>query len=162
MSDHIDPVDRALQSLGGRHWTDAAGNSELEQRLMQSYGTQSTTSFFARHRVLIPAVAVLAMAAAGFAAVGGVGLIKSWFATVTVNGKVVHTGEIVPDENGQATITLPEGSLPKDGEKQVSVTLDGNAVAGSGAMTVTVTGSESGVVVQTQSQPDPAAENKKE
>jgi hypothetical protein len=162
MSDHIDPVDRALQSLGGRQWPNAAGNSELEQRLMQSYGTQSTTSFFARHRVLIPTVAILAMAVAGFAAVGGVGMIKSWFATVTVNGKVVHTGEIVPDENGQATITLPESSLPPGEQKQVSVTLDGNATEGSGTTTVTVTGSESGVVVQTQSQPDPAAENKKE
>lgn len=162
MSDRIDPVDRALQSLGGRHWPNAAGNSELEQRLMQSYGTQSTASFFARHRVLIPTVAILAMAAAGFAAVGGVGLIKSWFATVTVNGKVVHTGEIVPDENGRATITLPEGSLPPGEEKQVSVTLQRDAAAEPGMVTVTVTGSEDGLVVQTESQPDPSKEDTKE
>ncbi len=159
MSD-IDPVDRALQSLGGRQWSPDAGRTALEHRLMESFATQQQQSFFARHRVLIPTVAILAMAVASFAAMGGIGLIQSWFATVTVNGKVVHTGEIVPDENGQATITLPEGSLPT-GEKQVSVTLDGNNAGGSGAVTVTVTGEAGGINVQTQNQSSAGAEKKK-
>lgn len=157
MSDRIDPVDRALQSLGGRHWPNAAGNSGLEQRLMQSYGTQSKASFFARHRVLIPTVAILAMAVAGFAAVGGVSLVRSWFVTVSVNGQVVHTGEIVPDENGQATITLPPGSLPEDMTKEVNVSLEGVATGGSGTATITVIGGGDGLIMQTESQPDPNA-----
>ena len=126
---------------------------------MRSIETRTSTTFFARHRILVPAVAILAVATAGFAAVGGVGLIRSWFMTVEVNGKVVHTGEIQTDENGRATITLPEGSLPKDGEKQISVTLEGSPGEGSGATTVTVTEAGGEVKMQTASQPDPNVEN---
>lgn len=159
MSDHSDPVDRALQSLGGRQWTGNAVNPELEQRLMQSFGTRPATSLLARHRVLIPVVAILAVATAGFAAVGGMELIKSWFMTVAVNGNVVHTGEIVTDENGQATITLPDGALRKDGENQVSVTLEGNADDEPGLKTITMTSEGSELIVQVGSQPDPNAES---
>ncbi len=161
MSDRPDPVERALQSLGGRQWPHDAGHAELEQNLMQSFETQTHRSFFARHRVVIPIVAILVMAIGGFAMAGGVRLIQSWLATVAVNGQVVHTGEVVPDENGQATITLPEGSL-RDGENQVSVTLDGQTPAGSETVTVTVTGEKNGVVISTQPQSDTGAKQKKE
>jgi hypothetical protein len=159
MSQPSDPVDRALQSLGGLQWSQDAGNVELERMLMQSFGTHARPSFYARHRTLVPAVAVLAMAVAGFAAVGGVSLVRSWFATVSVNGNVVHTGDVVPDENGQATITLPEGSLPP-GENQISVTLEGDAAANGGTTTVTVNGQDGQVTIQKEPAADAGAEKK--
>jgi len=123
---------------------------------MQSFATRTSATFFARHRVLVPALVVLAVATVGFAAAGGVGLVKSWFITIAVNGNVVHTGEIVTDENGQATITLPDGAL-KDGENEVSIALEGSPDQGSEWKTVTVTDSGGEVIVQVGSQPDPNA-----
>ena len=104
-------------------------------------------------------LAILVLGVGTFAATGGIDLIRSWFATVTVNGQVVHTGEVVPDENGQATITLPEGSL-QPGENQVGVTLKGDPGAGPQTVTVTATGGENGVTIQTQQQPGASAEQK--
>ncbi len=161
MSDHMDPVDRVLQSLGGRHWPRATGHAELEKRLMKTFAARSTASFYARHRILISAAGIVALATAGFAAAGGVGLIKSWFMTVTVNGKVVQAGEVVPGEDGQTVIRLPDGALP-EGENRVTVTLEGNADEGSGPVTVTVTGGDSGEPSPPESQPDPNAENGRE
>ncbi len=159
MSDSSDPVDRALHALAARPWSAGGDPAELERTLMQSFETHTHSTLFARHRVLIPTLAVLALAVGGFAAAGGVNLVRSWFATVTVNGKVVHTGEIVPDENGQATITLPADSLPKDGEKEVSVTLDGDGSAGT--TSVTVTSDPNGTIVNMQSQPGSRATEEK-
>ena len=94
MGDRIDPVDRALQSLGGRDWPGTNHNHELELKLMETFDKRPRTSLLARHRVLVSVLAVLAVAGA---AAGAVGLAKGWFVTVAVNGNVIHSGEIVPD-----------------------------------------------------------------
>jgi hypothetical protein len=161
MPDHCDPVDRALQSLGRRLWPGAAHDPELEQKLMESFAIRKSTTFLGRHRVLVSAGTVLALATAGLAAAGGLRLIRSWFATVSVDGQVVHTGEVVPDENGQAMITLPEGALPKGGEHRLNVTLEGNAAEPGKATTVTVTGGTDGLTVQTSNPPESTAETTK-
>ena len=161
MADQSDPVERALQSLGGRSWPQAAHDPELERKLMESFVARNSTTFLARHRVLMSVAAVLVLATAAFAATGGVRMVMSWFATVSVDGQVVHTAEIVPNENGQATITLPAGSLPKNGEHEVSVTLEGNAPEGGGTTTVTVTGGSDEVTVQTKNTTEPGAQQEK-
>ncbi len=153
MNNHSDSVDRALMSLANRHWPETTPDHQLEQRLMNSCQNRPPASLFARHRTLICALAVLALAGV---ATGAVGLAKGWFATVSVNGKIVHSGELVPDENGRATITVPPGTL-REGENQVSVSMD---AADEGPKTVTVTVNQDDVTVQTDSQPQSTKNDK--
>jgi hypothetical protein len=154
MADRIDPVDRALQSLAGRQWPGTNYNHELEQNLMDSFEHRPQASLFARHRVLVSVLAVLAVAGA---AAGAVGLAKGWFATVEVNGQVVHSGEIVPDENGQATIVVPAGTL-RDGENEVTVSLE---AGDNGPKTVTVTAEGNQVTIQKETKDPPAQDGGK-
>jgi hypothetical protein len=112
----LDPVDRALESLGGRQWPGYQPNTQLESKLMRSFDTQKTASFVARHRVLVPALALLLVASVGFAAAGGIELVRSWFITVTVDG-VTTTHEVVPNPDGSATVTIP--LPPAEGEQRI-------------------------------------------
>jgi hypothetical protein len=164
MKTHIDPVERALQSLGGRQWPGANHNPELEQRLMQSFENHPPASLFARHKILVPALIVLFLAGASFAAAGGIDLIRSWFLTIEVNGTVVHSGEIQLDENGEATLTLPQGSLQADGNGEVTVGLEvqGDASDGAAMKTISITDGEKEVIVRVGSQPGPAEDQQPE
>jgi hypothetical protein len=157
MGNHMDPVDGALQSLGGRQWPGVNHNPELEQRLMHNFGNSPPASFLARHRILISALAVMLLAGVSFAAAGGVDLIRSWFLTIQVNGAVVHSGEIQVDEQGQATLTLPKGSLQADQDGHVTVGLEMHREAGDGpqANTISITDGEKEVIVRVGSQPPP-------
>ena len=76
MGERIDPVDRALSSLGGREWPGTNLNPELEYRLMESFENHPRASLLARHRVLTALLAVLILGSAGLAAAGGVELTK--------------------------------------------------------------------------------------
>ena len=100
-----DPVDRALQSLGGRHWPGETHNPQLENQLMRAFETHKPASLISRHRVLIPVLAVLVFGSVAFAAAGGIEYVRSLFITVSVNGEVVDTSEVVLDENGRGTFT---------------------------------------------------------
>lgn len=148
MDNDIDSVDRALASLGGRNWPVNNRNAQLENTLMKEFDANRPATFLARHRILIPVVAVLALASAGFAAAGGIEYVRSLFLTVEINGNVVHSGEVVLDENGEGKITLPEGSLPTDGDGQMTVTVIGQQaqeVPAEGAemvKTISITGGE--------------------
>jgi hypothetical protein len=122
---------------------------------MQNFENPPPASLLARHKILVSALAVLLLAGASFAAAGGVGLIRSWFLTVQVNGNVVHSGEIQLDGQGQATLTLPKGSLQADQDGQVTVGLEmsGDASDGPEAKTISITDGEQEVTVRVGSQP---------
>ena len=125
MESPIDPVERVLESLGGRQWPGNHHNPQLESMLMQSFNENRSRSFVARHRVLVPMLAVLLVAGVAFAAAGGIGLVKSWFVTVTVNGQVVGRQTVVVNEDGTATFTSVVPAF-EGGEAAVSATLTGD------------------------------------
>ena len=127
MSGEMDPVDRALLSLGGRSWPGSAHCNELESRLMQEFDTRRSVSPLGRHRVLVAALAVLFVGSVGFAAAGGVDWVRGWLRmTVEVNGEVVASEDVALDENGQATLVFPAEALG-DGE-ELSITMDAGEI----------------------------------
>lgn len=139
MSIKHDPVDNALRSLGGRQWPGENHNLELENKLMQSMETHKANSWITRHRVAASVLGVLVLASAGFAAAGGVEMVRSWFVSISINGEVVAEGEYAVDETGTATIPLPEIQTEGD-EAVISIELGSEEVpeGGSGQRTVNV------------------------
>jgi hypothetical protein len=102
---------------------------------MRNFTTQHSTSFFARHRVLVPVLILLLVTSVGFAASGAFELIRSWFLTITVNGEVVHEGEVVTDENGNATLTVP---MPPSTGETTTISLSGTGNGAPDGTTVDV------------------------
>lgn len=163
MLENIDPVDRVLQSLGERAWPMNNRNPQLENMLMREFDSNTPVSFVARHRVLIPVVAVLILATAAFAAAGGVEMIKSLFITTSINGQVVDQRAVTLDENGSATFTVPLPT-PSNGETaEVSMQFAGDGDVPDGTKALTVVSIEAGegadgaqVTIQTEPQAKPA------
>jgi hypothetical protein len=127
---------------------------------MQALETSKRVTHGTSRRLLLPAAAVLLLGGTVFVAAGGLTLLRSWFLTVAVNGNVVHTGEVVLDENGEATIALPEGALKPGVENEIAVSLEGQPGDTPREQTITITaeGSEQEMIVRVGSQPDPNAD----
>ena len=141
MPNKLDPVDCALQSLAGQQWPGGNHNHELENKLMRAFEANKSVSRIGQHRVLIPVLVVLVLGSVAFAAAGGVGLIKSWFVTTEINGEVVDVREIVPNEDGSASFTIPVTAA--EGENTISLSLEGEANPGEGDQqiaTITIEG----------------------
>ncbi len=132
-----DPVEQALESLAGRAWPGAPHNENLESKLMQSYEHQNRGSYFSRHPVLAPTLALLLVAGVGITAVGAVALYNTWFVTVSVNGGPEQTFEVPVTEDGSAHVTIPVEGF-EDGEQTIEVCLDGEGYDANGAKTVSV------------------------
>jgi len=105
---------------------------------MQAWSTNRSDSYIGRHRALVSALAIAILASLGFAAAGGIHIVKSWFVTTEVNGQVVDTREVVPDPNGETTFTVPAGDArdatvtvqsdgTEGGQKRVEVNVQGGA-----------------------------------
>ncbi len=124
MHNQSDPVDQALKSLGGQQWPGEHHNNELEERLMQHTDSTNGTRWN-RPRLVAAGLAVLVLGSAGFAAAGGVDVVRSWFVTVEVNGNVVEVRGVLPEKDGSTTFVLPLPDLPEseDGD-EVTVTID--------------------------------------
>jgi hypothetical protein len=118
---------------------------------MQSYETNSPVPAFYRHRLLIPALALVLIASVGFVSFGGVAMVKSWFVTTTINGQVVDVREVVPKEDGSATFNVPVST--KDGENVVELSIEGDGAPTDGPRTVNVT--LTGENAQVEITPDP-------
>jgi hypothetical protein len=125
VAENIDPVEEALQSLRERNWPGGSDNHELENRLMQAHESNRPGGFVARHRVLVPVLAVLLLGSVVFAAAGGVEVVKGWFMTMTieVGDEVIVVDELEFDENGHAVVTLPEDAV--EAGEEITVTLEG-------------------------------------
>jgi hypothetical protein len=148
-----DAVDRALQSLADQQWPGDSYDDQLESKLMQAYETNRSVPAFYRHRLLIPALALVLVASVGFVSFGGVALVKSWFVTTTINGQVVDVREVVPNEDGSATFNVPVSA--KDGENTVELSIEGDGSPTGGQKTVTVTLTDD--EAQVEITPDPNA-----
>ena len=103
---------------------------------MRASESNRSAPFVSRHRVLVPALAVLLLGSVVFAAAGGVDLVKGWIMTLTieVDGEVVAVEDLVLDEEGRATFTLPDDL--EEGE-MVTLNLEGESPhdeAGEGQM----------------------------
>ena len=139
MHEDKDPVAGALQALKNQRWAGGTQDDDLEKKLMQAFDSNTRAPRGGGRRALVAAVAVLFLGGVGFAAVGGVGLVRSWFLDITVegpNGEVIQVQtDVTPDEDGRATFTIPTGDggeaevtmevqEEEDGEqKSISVTL---------------------------------------
>ncbi len=156
-----DPVDAALAALARQAWPGSQPDPHLEQRLMQAFQAHTQPSFTARHRILVPVLAVLLVGTVAFAASGGYALVRNWVFTMTVNGQVVYDGKVQTDEQGNASFTVP---LPeKPGETTIDLT--GTAAPGE-SQTVSVTVTPEGddqarvTVKSTEDESQPAQDNK--
>ena len=107
---------------------------------MQEFATQRATFRPSRRGALIATLAVLVIVSVGFAAAGGLEMIKGWLMTVTVqvDGETFAVENVTTDEEGRATFALSAGTL--EGGKEISLTIAGEGAPGEsgGAKTVTV------------------------
>ena len=86
---------------------------------MREFRTRQSSSRLRRRGTLAATLALLVLGSAGFAAAGGVEMVKSWFVTVEVkiNGEVVDvvdTEAIIESDGEQMTITIEDMELGVD------------------------------------------------
>jgi hypothetical protein len=149
MRTELDPADRALHTLRGRRWSGASFDLELENRLMAAYDAHTPATRLGRYRVVVPILGILVIAGVAFAAVGGVALIKSWLVTTKINGQVVDTREVVPNDDGTAKYSVPI-SPPGNGPQTVEMTVAGDDSGGTKTVTVTSDGNTADVEIKPQ------------
>ena len=108
---------------------------------MRSFNANNTASFVTRHRVLLPVLALVLVAGVGFAAAGGIQLVRGWFVTTSINGVVVDQQAVVPNADGSASFTIPVPETEGDTTViDMTVEGDGDNVGGSRTVTVSVDG----------------------
>lgn len=155
MHEKNDAVEDALQSLRCQHWPGDNHNTQLEEKLMRDFESKRSVFSIGRHPVLALALAIVVLGSLGFAATGGVGLIRSLFVTTEVNGEVIDAREVVTDESGNASFTIPMPDC--EGEAEVALTVEGPADGEEGVrktINVTMTGGENGAQVDIQTEDD--------
>ncbi len=108
MRNQPNELDNALDSLGKRRWPGDYNNQELKENLMQKFDTNPPSRSFGRRGPLLAALAIMTVGSVGFAAVGGVQVVRGWFVTIEVNGERVDFVEaaIQIEENDDGTVTL--------------------------------------------------------
>ena len=139
MRNEHDPVDSALQSLGGQKWPGASHNPKLEDKLMRAFEDKRSTSRIRRHPLLAACLALLVLGSFGFAAAGGIEMVRSWFVTIEVNGEVIGSMEVIPDENGNAEFDIPPIEVEGDEAAITTITIDSGEAPGDAGTTKTVT-----------------------
>ena len=114
MQDQLDPVDGALESLKGRTWPGSNDNEETRNKLMQEYQSKRASSRLGRRGMVIAALGILILGGAGFAAAGGVEVVRGWFITVEVNGKVIDLDDAdmtIETEGDMTIVTIKDAEL---------------------------------------------------
>ncbi len=117
---------------------------------MAAYENKPATHM-GRYRVVVPVLAILVIAGVAFAAAGGVALVKSWLVTTKINGEVVDTREVVPNEDGSAKFSVPVGP-PSGGTQTVEMSIAGDDSGGTKTVNVTSDGNTAEVEIK----PEPA------
>ena len=125
MQDQLDPVDRALESVRARQWPGDYEDNLLKDKLMREFRNQRTPSRLSRRGALIAALTVMLLGGAGFAAAGGVEIVKGWFITVTVDGEPVEvTDADITIETQGDSVTVTVENLEVAGEPLHDMTID--------------------------------------
>jgi hypothetical protein len=129
MNDECDSVEQAMQALKARSRGRAMSDLKMEDRLMQEF-SRVRGQRRRRRTVAVAAIAALAVSSAGFAAAGGVDMVKSWFVElelVDTTGKnppatyELQGSELI-DANGHA---VGEVTLSFDNEEEAATGAEG-------------------------------------
>jgi hypothetical protein len=130
---------------------------------MQAFHTNRSSSGPGRRGLVVALLAVALLGSVGFAAAGGVQMVKGWFMSVTVevDGQVVATEDVVLDENGTATIPLPPDAVEGAEELTLSVEGTGTDVPPEGGVATINMTVEDGAA-QLQVEVEPVAEEAEE
>ncbi len=124
MQHQHDPVDEALKTLGLRNWPSDYDNHKLKEKIMQDFQTKRSMSLMSRRNALAATLAIALLGTAGFAAAGGLDMVRGWFITVTVNGEDVDLSgaDIVVSDDGQEIMITTNG-LVEDVDEPVSISV---------------------------------------
>ena len=107
---------------------------------MREFHTKRSHSLLGRRGALALALACVVLGTTGFAAAGGIEIVKGWFITIEVNGEPVDIGDADIDvrTDGDA-VTITVDGLDVDVEDGAVITItagtceDGNTVKVSGS-----------------------------
>jgi hypothetical protein len=141
VQNHWDPVEDALASLGGRRWPKEYDNIQLKDKIMNSVQTKQSGSSLRRRPALAATLALLVLGSAGFAAAGGIQMIKGLIVTVEVEGV-----------DGSITVDMAKADIQTDGD-MTTITLDRDDLdidgdIGDGAK-ITITATSDGGMLRT-------------
>jgi len=137
MSRFEDPVDKALHSLSGKSSPEGDPDGVIRKRVMNGYEANKPLPIMSRHGTLLIVLALVAVSCFGFAAVGGVEIIRGLFITVTVNGTEVEPEDVREDEEGNIHFTVPIDSSSEEIEFGMSLEsgeYEGKKIEGKGGM----------------------------
>ncbi len=130
---------------------------------MRAFENRGSTSEIRRHPLLAACLAVLLLGSLGFAAGGGIEMVRSWFVTIEVNGEVIGSLEVVPDENGNAEFDIPPIEVDGDEAVVTTITIDsgecGEGDGEGGMKTVSVTLDEDGGHITVEQEEDEEEED---
>lgn len=146
MQNHRDPVDDALASLGGRSWPQDDDNIQLKDRIMNEAQTKRSGSLLRRRPTLAAALGLAVLGSAGFAAAGGIEMVKGWVFTVELEGV-----------DGSVTVDLEKIDIQTDGNTTTltidtaDLEIDGDVKDGA---TVTITATSDGGTIKTLTDAD--------
>jgi len=117
------PLDSALETLRSREWEPGNHRTKLEEQLMHEFNAKTASHRFGKHPVLLAALAVLLIGSVGFAATGGIGLVKDWLVKVYIDGEEIDAEitECYEDENGTTHMKLDLGAA---GEAELQIVPD--------------------------------------
>ena len=109
---------------------------------MQDLRSNASDSRLGRRGALVAALAIVLLGTAGFAAAGGVEMVRGWFVTVEVNGVPVDVDDAnidIQTDGEMATITIDGLEVPEgDFEEGQVVTVTATATSAKGGGTVIV------------------------
>ena len=142
MDDKHDPVAELMDSLRTPPGWTAHPDTMTEEKLMSSFEAHRHRNRPTRRAWMTGAALLLVLGGVGFAAAGGLDLVRRLLVEVRVetpDGVLTTTAEVETDENGVANLTIP---TPDGGEAQVQIEPDASQ-PGATQMTVTL-GSQAG------------------
>lgn len=130
---------------------------------MQEYHANRSSSHPRRRGLVAAMLAVVLLGSVGFAAAGGVEMVKGWFmsVTVSVDGEVIASEDIVLDEEGTGTIVLPPGAV--DGAEELTFSVEsaetGEPIDGEGTATINIAMEDNTVQLQVEVEANEANED---
>ncbi len=109
MNKEHDSVNGVLRRLRDQDWPGSSHNPELEESLMQAHERQVSRK---RNKlsVITAALAVVLLGGVGFAAAGGIELVKTWFITAEVDGRevIVDSADITVEQDDETAVVTVE------------------------------------------------------
>ena len=109
MANDHDSVDNALSSLKNLHCPTDDHMSNLQTKLMGSYGSMKSPSIFARHRTLIVLLGVALIGGSAIAATVALRKQRLYDVKLSHNGELLSAPRILVNEGQSASITVSDG-----------------------------------------------------